>query len=570
MNQALTSYPSIDKPWLKYYSKEAVDAPLPKYTVYEYLWESNKRHLDDVALNYFDKKWTFRKMFECIERTAKSFSALGIGKDDIVTLLMLNTPESVFSFYALSKIGAVANYLNVLATSSEIEAYLDECKSRLVITQDLFCDKIPMRTDITVIYTGLYDSLSHIKRGLYRLKIKKPKCNAISWHSFWKNSASYKQVVFDSDHIAVVGHSGGTTGSPKSILLGDQALNGLAQEYKYIIRPQKGERFLCAVIPFVLYGLCINLHVPLVLGREIILVPKVDNKVIAKLLLKYKPNHICSVPSVWSAVVNSKILSKKDFSYLITVVSGGDGMSIELESAINTFIAEHHGDAKVKKGYGMSEVCSTASTNTYSAPSKGNDSGIPLSHIVIAAFDISSGAERRYREIGEICILSPYTMKMYLNDEKETNILIREHADGKRWVHTGDLGYVDEDGYIFITGRIKRIFIVRQNGVSSKVFPDQIEAVLRKVDCVKDCCVVPRHNDDKINIVIAWVVKKEAIDSDVAQREIMNVCHDRLPLQYIPEEIHFIDFLPLTEVGKVDYRALEKAAEKQDFEEYLK
>ena len=237
-------------------------------------------------------------------------------------------------------------------------------------------------------------------------------------------------------------------------------------------------------------------------------------------------------------------------------------MSIELENAINTFIDEHHGNARVKKGYGMSEVCSTASTNTRSAPSKGNDSGIPLSHIVIAAFDINSGAEKRYGEIGEICILSPYMMKRYLNNEKETNILIREHADGKRWVHTGDLGYVDEDGYIFITGRIKRIFIVRQNGVSSKVFPDRIEAVLRKADCVKDCCVVSRPNNDKINLVIAWVVKKGAIDSEVAQREIMNVCHDNLPLQFVPDEIRFIDFLPLTGVGKVDYRALEKAAEK--------
>lgn len=562
MKQMQTGYPSIDKPWLKYYDKEAVNAPLPEYTVYEYLWESNKGHLDDVALNYFDRKWTFKELFECIEHTAKSFSALGIRKDDIVALLMLNTPESVFSFYALSKIGAVANYLNVLATSSEIEAYLDECKSRFVITQDLFCDKIPVRNDTTVIYAGLYNSLGLTKKIPYLLKVKKPKRKAISWHSFWKNSSSYTQAVFDSAHIAVVGHSGGTTGSPKSILLGDRELNGLAQEYKYIILPGKGERFLCAVIPFVLYGLCINLHVPLILGREVILVPKVDNEVIAKLLLKHRPNHICSVPSVWSTVINSEILRKEEFSYLVTVVSGGDGMSIELENAINTFIDEHHGNAKVKKGYGMSEVCSTASTNTCSAPSKGNDSGIPLSHIVIAAFDINSGAEKRYGEIGEICILSPYMMKRYLNNEKETNIMIREHADGKRWVHTGDLGYVDEDGYIFITGRIKRIFIVRQNGVSSKVFPDRIEAVLRKADCVKDCCVVSRPNNDKINLVIAWVVKKGAIDSEVAQREIMNVCHDNLPLQFVPDEIRFIDFLPLTGVGKVDYRALEKAAEK--------
>lgn len=553
----LTGYPSIDKPWLKYYTEEAINAPLPCKTVYELIWDKNKDHLDEPALVYKDKKYTFGQMFKNIERTARAFAALGVKNGDVVTLMMLHTPESVFCFYALSKLGATANYINVLSTREEVAHYLDECNGHYLVTLDVFADKIPVRDDLKVVAVSMVESLGVVTKLAYRMKIKKPAKPMISWKEFISAQADYTQAVYENNHIAVIGHTGGTTGSPKGLLLRDQALNGQAEEYINSFDAERGQRFLCAVIPFVMYGLCTNMHMPLSLGLETILIPKVDVESVDELFIKYRPNHIISVPSVWGALSTSKKMQNEDLSYLVTVAAGGDGMSIELEKTVNSFFANHNSTAIMKKGYGMSEVCAAACTHTNTAPSKGKDAGVPFARVTIAAFDPDTQEEMKYGERGEICILSPYVMERYMNNPEETAQLMRVHKDGKTWVHTGDLGYVDEDGYVFITGRIKRIFIVRHDGIAVKVFPDQTEKAIRKCDFVHECCVVPKEDKEKVNRVAAYIVLNEGIDQEQAKQEVMRACRENLPVQFVPDTVEMLDALPLTAVGKVDYKKLE-------------
>lgn len=205
--QKLTGYSSIDKPWLKYYSEEAISAELPKCSIYEYLWENNKGRLDETALIYYDKSWSFGELFENVEKTAQSFTALGVKQGDVVTLLMPHTPESVFCLYALSKIGAISNYINVLSTTKEIDAALNECNSRLIVSLDMFCDKIPERNDLEVISLGLFESLSVFKKFIYRLNVKSPKRSVKRWSDFQSMSEQYVPTVYGNKHIAIIGHT---------------------------------------------------------------------------------------------------------------------------------------------------------------------------------------------------------------------------------------------------------------------------------------------------------------------------------------------------------------------------
>lgn len=558
MENRLMGYPSVDRPWLKYYSENAIDVCPPEKTLYEYLWESNKAHLDSVALIYGNKTYTYGAMFERIEGVARSFAALGVAAGDVVTLLLLHTPESVFCFYALSKLGATVNYINVLSTKDEVSRYLEECGGKYLVSLDIFADKIPRDRDIKAVSVSLVESLGIVEKAGYWFKKRKIPAFGMSWRQFCAQGRDYLPATYHPEHIAVLGHTGGTTGLPKGLLIRDHAMNGVAQEYKNSFFHSRGQRFLCAVIPFVLYGLCVNLHMPLCLGLETVLIPKIDMEKVDELFIKYRPNHVGSVPSVWAALASSVKMDGQDLSYLITVAAGGDGMTIELENAVNAFIAAHNGNTSMKKGYGMSEVCATACTHTDAAPSKGNDVGIPWPSVIISAFDTDTQKEKTYGEKGEICIFSPFAMDGYLNAPEETAQTMRMHEDGRVWIHTGDIGYVDADGYVFITGRIKRLFVVRQEGIAVKVFPDQIEKAVMQSGCVRECCAVPVADREKYNRVRVFAVPKDDLDRRELIQNVIQVCREKLPAQYIPDDIVLLSQLPLTAVGKIDYRRLEK------------
>ena len=313
--------------------------------------------------------------------------------------------------------------------------------------------------------------------------------------------------------------------------------------------------------PFIAYGVGNGLHLPLIVGMEVILIPSFNPNEFADLLNKYHPNHMVGVPSHYGNIIRNKKMRNQDLSYIIAPTVGGDSMDISLEIETNDFLRKHNCKYPACKGYCMSEVAAGVSICSSHACNKIGSVGIPLTHTTMAIFDTATGKELSYNQEGEICMTGPNTMVGYYNNEAETNNVIKKHDDGLLWVHSGDIGYIDEDGFVFIRDRIKRV-IIRHDGF--KVFPSLIEKTVDTNDSVVSNCAVgiadTSHSQGKMPIV--FVVLKDGCNADEVKKELFELCQKELPEYVQPVDFAFIDKLPLTPIGKVNYQALEKEAEK--------
>lgn len=566
----LTGYPSIDKPWLKYYTEEAINAKLPECTIYEYLWENNKDNLDDVALNYFDTRITYRELFESIDQAAKAFVNIGVKQGDIVTFAALSCPETVFSFYALNKIGAIPNMVNVLSSADDFKRYINEVESNVFVCWSVFyktaTEKIAETTAEKVVVIEPSNYLPTLKKILYKLK-KSPSINysdsIINWNSFVKNAkeTNYVPVEYTPDKTCVIAHTGGTTGDPKGVLLSDKAINTVALQFGNSSEHYRKEVYMDLIVPFVIYGIGVNLHMPLSLGMEVVLIPFFKPEDVPGFFLHYKPNLTISIPAYWAPLLTSKKAQKADFSFIRIAGAGGDGLTVELQNQLDEFLRTHGSNALIHNGYGMTEVCASAICAWDYAVREGSI-GIPMPYNNVKIVEPETESELTYGEIGEVCISSPSTMLGYYKNDEATNDLIKIHSDNHKWVHSGDLGYVDEDGFVFLTGRIRRIILTSYTEIPSKIFPDQIEKVIMKHPAVFQCCVVSDpHPKYKFVTKAHIVLNKEFAEKEtIVQNEIEQLCRDNLPEYSVPFSYCFKQELPLTAVGKVDWRKLEEEA----------
>lgn len=562
----LTGYPSIDKPWLKYYSKEAVKAPIPKCTIYEYLYQNNKDYLNDIALQYFGTKISYKKLFSNIEQTTRALSVTGIKPGDVVAVCMPSTPEAVYLIYALNFLGAVPNLLDPRYSESGLAFCLSEAPASLLITFDGCYKKFTnISNDICpekIVQVSALVSAPWYLRTLDSIKAKAPRL-AKSTHMGWKqflhlgNNHTIRTVSHCSDNCAAIIHTGGTTGNPKGVMLSDKAINAIAHQYKMLVQPKRGETLLDIIPPFASYGLCASIHMPLTLGLTIELCPKFNADQFGRLLHKIKPTYVMGVPSFWESILSDPCLKKEDMAYLLSAACGGDSMSVPTEKKINHFLAEHHSKAQVDSGYGMSEMSATACVCYGKAHTSGSV-GIPLVNTTFKIVDPETGEECSYDQRGEICISGPGMMLGYLNNEELTENTIRQHSDGLKWVHTGDIGHINKDGFVFHDGRIKRL-IVRYDGF--KIYPAAVEQVILKSSAVQSCAVIGISKPNLGVVAKAYMVLNDAESaSGSLLDEIIANCRFELAERAVPEEFDVIDSLPLTSIGKVDYLALEKKA----------
>ena len=558
----LTGYPSIDKPWLKYYTEEAIHAPLPECSMYEYIWANNKDHLDDIALIYFNKKITYRKMFEMIDKTASALLSLGIKKGDIVTICSLSIPETVYSAYAINKIGAIVNFEYVSLSEKDFEKSFLETNSKVVITLPMFANKIFNASKNTyikkIIVTDLAESASGITKAVLKKKSKTDIIQSdkiVQWKDFV--SSSNRRVKPEKSIHAVILHTGGTTGTPKGVLLENKNLNALALTHGNLgLEYKRMQKILHGIPPFHSYGFGIGIHTPLVQGLSIVMCPLPSMDLLTKFYKKLKPELLVLGVSQMKNILEyfKANVNKKNNLKLIAV--GGENVPANLEQEAKDFL-EHNTNAKLIVGYGMSELASAATSNLKYTQKNGSV-GVPFVNYNVKIIDENQN-ELKYNEIGEICFNTPTMMKEYFNHTEETNSTKKLHSDGKEWIHTGDLGYVDKDGFIFIKGRIKRIYsYIDQLGNTYKIFPDYIENTVSNISDVNQCAAGCIKNDKSINLIYCFI----SLKNDVSKEEIKKSIKKSLPEYDYPHIIKFVDTIPLNPVGKVDYIALEKEAEK--------
>lgn len=568
----LTGYPSIDKPWLKYYTEEAINAKLPECTMYELLWQSNKDYLENTALNYYGRKFTYSQLFDGIEKAAKAFSALGVKKGEVVIICTVNTPEMVYALYALNRLGAIANMVDPRTNVDGIREYILESDARFVMTVDLAYPAIVKATKGTavekIVVVSPADSLPSVTKLLYKLKTKSPVIDeaAFDWKKFIElgNGVTPKYASYEKDTCCVMAHTGGTTGFPKAVMLSNENVNALAHNYSHIDIPiKRGHRYFNDLPPFIMYGLCFALHTTLYCGLEVILYPVFDSKGFPKQFAKYKPHHFCALPDHLSYLSSSSITSKMDLSHVITVGVGGDSLDCDLEKRVNSYLKSHGCKYQVVKGYGMTELTATAISSCVAANDIGCV-GIPLVINTVRIVDTDTLQELKYNDIGEIWISGASVMLGYLNKPTETAETVITDENGVRWIRTGDLGYMTQDGLVYHKGRIRRIYMTAHEGQPAKIFPMVVEGALKKSTYVSECSVVGRkRKGSDYYEAVAFVVKKDDIVEDfVIKIEFTKICAENVPTYMIPAEYRFVSELPRTPIGKIDFRTLEKEAEK--------
>lgn len=560
----LTGYPSIDKPWLKYYDEDAITAPNTALTIYDFLWTNNKDHLEDIAIDYFDKKITYNQLFREIDQIARSFSAIGVKKDDIVIMATVTTPETIYALYALNRLGAVANMVDPRTNIEQIHDYIIETSSRFILVIDgayLKIEQAVVGTKVEkVIVVSATDSLYENEGGE-----KNYPNNVLVWKNFISSKAESGYPSYQNNKCCAIVHTGGTTGTPKGVMLSNENFNEMVISFSYNgLSFDRGRVLLSIMPPFIAYGIVNGIHVVLSRGMKIVLLPSVDASKMDSLVLKYRPSHMLATPTHYDALLASQIIDDDtDLSFIQMMGIGGDGLSEINELRLNEFLQKHNCSCGVIKGYGMTEVSAAACANRPENNAFGSV-GLPFYRVIISAFEQGTDRELKAGETGEICIHSPSTMIGYYNHLKETEDIMWKHSDGLYWVHSGDIGYVSEDGNVYIKGRIKRM-IIRHDGF--KVFPMQIENVVTSHPAIVSSCVVAiddqDHSQGSLPLVYAVIhpkydgTKEELID------QLSELCQRELPEYVQPVEYRFIDSLPLTPIGKVDYRSLEQETNKR-------
>ena len=569
-------YASVAKPWLKYYDASFIGQPLPDCTTFEYLYQQNKQHLNEPALEYFGRKITYADLFVNIKKTTAAFRAIGLKKGDIATVVSIMTPEIIYAFYAADLIGATLNLVDPRYSVEGIHDYIAEVDSHLLICLNVTydrCVQAAKRTHVErILVVSPADSLSLPMAMGYKLKNPDKNhysSNVIHWKDFiagGQGQSTAADPVDPMDHACVVVHTGGTTGSPKGVMLTDRNFNTIAKQFKtYEFLCHRGQTLMNIMPPFIAYGFACGIHLPLTLGIKVVIVPNADASKLGSLVLKYKPQHMFGVPTHYQQLATDPRLKNKDLSFIRMYAAGGDAISVGAEENVNEFLAAHNVEFPMAKGYGMTEV-SSAATAAAASITKPGSAGIPLVDTIVSVFEPGTAKELPIGEQGEICICSESIMKGYYHKPEETAAVKQVHPDGRTWVHTGDVGYIDEDGFVFVGSRIKRL-IIRPDGF--KVFPSMIENAISHHPAVRQCsvvgCVAKDHPQGRLPFVFVVLDPAAADKKRQILRELRQLCVEELPEYVQPVAYKFISEMPLTPVGKVDYRKLEEQISPRDY-----
>lgn len=548
--------------WKKYYRKEWMNVEYFEGSLYDKIFEVAQKYPHNDALEYFKKKYSYKEMITEIDKAAIHLIDMGIKENDYVTICMANCPEAIIIFYAINKIGAIANVIHPLSSENEIKGYLKGVKSSYLFISDFVYYKVKKFKIKKVIVVPISNSMNFVTKKLYGLtvkrknKIKELEKNAIFWNEFINkkvNRIIEVQKHRGKDDDAVILYSGGTTGKPKGVILSNLCFNAIAKDCDLMVDNTEPGRSILSYLPiFHGFGLAICIHTPLSIGMKCILIPKINVNKINRIVEKTKPNFLPVIPSLLEVMIKDKKASKNALKSVKCVLSGGDFLNYGLKEKTEIFLKEHGADAVLRIGYGLTESTAATCVSLVEDYRKGSI-GIPFLNTEYKIVKTNTNITADVGEIGEICICGPTVMKGYLNNPKETYQTIRIHEDGKKWLHTGDLGRVDEDGIFYFETRLKRMII--SNGCN--IYPNYLEEIYNKHPLIETSVIVGIQDDIKQQVAKAIIVLKKNIKlTEDVKNSIIEYAKKNIVKYALPKEYEYVDSIPKTPIGKVDYKKL--------------
>ncbi len=558
---------NIKTPWLKYYNDVPSHLNYPKGTMVGYFLEAVARFPEDIAIEYYGRTYTYRAFYEMIRDTAKSLKSQGVKEGDTIAICMPNTPEAILMFYAANMVGAIVSLIHPLSAEKEIQNYINGSGATFLLSLDLVYDKVHNIVDNTcvkkIVIASASDSLKTIKKFLYKFKNRGavPKIeltdDIMTWNEFLNYGYNYQGEIAclkSSCDPAVILYSGGTSGDPKGILLSNINFNALALSCHKMIEQSGEKESILAILPiFHGFGLGVCIHTTLCCGMRVVLIPSFSPKDFGSLLHKHKISIVCGVPSLFESLAKTK-MGKNDLSKLKCAISGGDFMSKDLKNKVDEYFHEHGSSAEVRVGYGLTEA-SAAICVTPTGEYRESSIGVPFPDTYIKVVRVGTHDEVPYGEDGEICISGPTVMMGYLNNLEETIQTLQIHKDGRTWLHTGDIGSMDKEGFVYFKQRVKRIII--SNGYN--LYPSYIETIINSHPDVFTSTVIGIPHPKKVQVAKAYIVLKDGVNaSKDIEKSIRLYCEKNLAKYSLPAVYEFRNSLPKTLVGKVAYRELEK------------
>jgi long-chain acyl-CoA synthetase len=551
------------RPWLRFYGRVPPSLDYPPITLYQALERTAQRVPDAIAWDFLDTTSTYRRLLGDIDRCAAALAALGLRAGDRILISMPTSPQGVIAFYAANRLGAVPALIHPLSTAPEIEDYLNMSGARIVLTLDAFYARFasiaPRAPLERILLARIPDYLSPVKKvGFWLAKGRKiPRVPVDARVRWWRDlmAADHPAVpraATTTDDPAAILFSGGTTGTPKGILLSSRNFIAEGMQAAAWGGLREGDSILAILPIFHGFGLGVCVNAAFMSGGRSILVPLFDAKAVAKLLRTKRPNLMVGVPTLFDALAKDPSLARADLSCLRATFSGADTLPRPVKERFEQLVAARGGNVKLLEGYGLTEAV-TAIMATPLAEYREGSIGVPFPDMLAKICKVGTTDEAAVGEEGEICVSGPAVMLGYLDDPRATADTLKVHADGRTWLHTGDLGKMDADGFFYFTVRLKRM--IKSSGFN--VYPAQVESVLYEHPLVAEACVVGVPDDAQVERVKAYVVLKDpAPATKETESRLIEHCRERLIKWSCPREIEFRAELPKTRIGKIDYKVL--------------
>lgn len=547
----------FDMPWLKLYGDMPANLQYHPGSIYDMFRDAALKYPNNTAMEFFNTTFTYSQLLDNIDRVALSLQRLEIVENESVTICMPNIPEAIFLIYAINKIGGICNVIHPLSDHGEIVSAMQTTNSTTIFTTDAsFANVNGVKGKVVV--CPVSNSMPTLLRTAYNIKSRKAlrfPVGVTKWDNFLRNKAKREYICpRTGNDPAVIIYSGGTTGKSKGIALTNLCFNSLSTQCYAVCREARAGNSILSALPiFHGFGLCVSIHVPLTLGLKCILIPKINTAKLNDLINKKKPNLLPVIPTMLNVITNNKSLGPKSLESVKVILSGGDYLSDELRYKALDYFKANGSDAHIQVGYGLSEA--TAFIAATSDTIKETDNlGLPNPDNIIKICNPETAEELPYGEIGEICVNSPTVMMGYINEPEETARALRKHNDGETWLHTGDLGYIDNNGVLHFTSRLKRMII--SNGYN--IYPTELENIINKCKYVASSVVVGIKDKVRQEAPKAVVVLKKGVQRTAeVEKEVAEFIRKNIAKNAQPSEIEYTDALPTTKIGKINYRKFE-------------